>query len=204
MTQEQLTFKWDDELDPFKYHGLDPAKPHLGGYCATPYEQGTYCPAVWARILKDHPDIEFVTDVGSGLGPAAKWFREHGCYAWEVDGTPQDRAWFTQHDYTESPLILHGDLVWSAEFVEHVAPEFEDNFLKTFECHPYVCMTHAKPGDVGYHHVNCQESDYWIRRLGEWGFEYDDEYSKLLRSFCRKDESETRCVRDSLLWFYRE
>ena len=44
-------------------------------------------------------------------------------------------------------------------------------------------MTHAEPGQQGYHHVNCQPADYWISLMRGRGFLFDQaatEYSRKL------------------------
>jgi hypothetical protein len=43
-------------------------------------------------------------------------------------------------------------------------------------------LTHAEPGDVGHHHVNCRPTDYWVRKMNEFGFEFDAAETAFLRS----------------------
>ena len=31
-------------------------------------------------------------------------------------------------------------------------------------------MTHALPGQGGYHHVNCQPASYWVQRIEALGY----------------------------------
>ena len=47
-------------------------------------------------------------------------------------------------------------------------------------------MTHAVPGQEGYHHVNCQLSEYWIKKLQSIGFEYNDNLSKKIKNLTNK------------------
>jgi hypothetical protein len=47
-------------------------------------------------------------------------------------------------------------------------------------------MTHAVIGQDGYHHVNCQNSDYWVDKITDIGFEYNKNLSLHLRSITNK------------------
>ena len=73
------------------------------------------------------------------------------------------------------------DMTWCCEFVEHVEDQYLHNFMKTFNMFDVVAMTHGVPGQPGYHHVNCQESEYWIKLLSDYGFEYLESTSLSLR-----------------------
>jgi hypothetical protein len=65
--------------------------------------------------------------------------------------------------------------------VEHIDSQFLGNLKTTFQAAKLVAMTHAAPGQEGWHHVNCQDAAYWIDRMDEFGFGVDMEYSESLR-----------------------
>ena len=50
-------------------------------------------------------------------------------------------------------------------------------------------MTHAVPGQPGYHHVNCQPSEYWINHLANRGFTVLREESKQIQRLAKADRA---------------
>jgi SAM-dependent methyltransferase len=169
---------------------------HLGGYvpkdAAHPVgDDWTYLPGLWAFLL-ERLKPRTVLDVGCGEGHSTKWFHDHGCEAWGMDGSTEAMAhaafpmgWFILHDL-ERPY--HGriwpDMVWSSEFVEHVDSKFVDNIMNVFSMSTdAVCMTHAFPGQAGHHHVNCQPPEYWISKLEDIGFKLDAELTAESRTY---------------------
>jgi SAM-dependent methyltransferase len=158
----------------------DPAVPHLGGYLKGG-DSGSYNPDLWAWLLR-YRKVRSVIDVGCGEGHAIQWFRDHGCRVLGVEGIEQPDPDIVQHDYTQGPWRTRRkfDLCWSCEFVEHVAPEYEKNFLATFKAAPLLLMTHAT-GSGGHHHVNYQQPGYWIERVEALGFELDRRLTKRTR-----------------------
>lgn len=147
---------------------------HLGG--AMPADPASYYPQLW-DFLHDEFGVKTVLDVGCGEGQALAYFRNHlGCRVLGIDGLPQHDPDVRVHDYTRGPLIFpprRVDLCWSCEFVEHVEERFAEHFLTSFDTTRLLLMTHATPGQIGHHHVNCQPSSYWIEKLEARGFEYD-------------------------------
>ncbi len=80
------------------------------------------------------------------------------------------------------------DLVWSCEVAEHIDPDQVDSYLDTLANGRVVAMTHALPGQVGHHHVNCQPSEYWVERMVTRGYMLSDE-TQILRGVAAKDET---------------
>ena len=163
----------DGLVDSETYRGLsymlDPNLPHLGGSIAggDPY---TYCPATWRYVL-DRFCIRSVLDLGSGCGNASWWFHKHGCQVLAVDGlvdSAGSAAYPTlAHDNTRGPVCTRVDLVYCHEVVEHIEEQYLDHLLRSLMCGRYILMTHAIPGQPGYHHVNCQHPEYWLEHLGK-------------------------------------
>ncbi len=152
---------------------------HMGG-TAIVGDPMTFVPDVWTRLIAKY-DFKSVIDVGSGVGVNAKWFLDHGLDAHAVEGYPDylrnsvlPDGRMIAHDYTTGPYVPPGnfDLGWSSEFVEHVEERFVPNFMATFKKCGHVCITHATPGQGGYHHVNEQPSEYWVKVFADAGFSH--------------------------------
>jgi hypothetical protein len=160
---------------------------HLGGYVPGGGPNTTY-PDLW-RWLVENLGVRSVLDVGCGDGKGAlDAFAALGCDVLGIDGIPQDDERIETHDFATGPWKVRGnriegayDLVWSAEFVEHVDERYVPNFLDTFTAAPLVLMTHAVPGQGGHHHVNCRTEDYWIGALAAIGYRLDASLSATTR-----------------------
>ena len=156
---------------------------HLGGYIEGG-DPATYFPALWDWLV-NWQGVKSVLDVGCGEGIALDYFRSLGCRVLGIEGVEQNRPGeILTHDFTKGPVLPVGprfDLVWSCEFVEHVEAQYEENFLTAFEHGDLVLMTHADPGQSGYHHVNCQPASYWIGRLHDHGFILDGRLTERTR-----------------------
>ena len=150
---------------------------HLGGYIAGG-DPDTFYPELWQWMVKnDDMHVCSVLDVGCGDGATLRAFRKLGCHAEGIEGVEQDDALIYRHDCTTGPWesARHYDLVWCCEFVEHVEEQFIPNFLATFKAGRFVAMTHALPGQAGHHHVNTQNSGYWVERMHAAGFDLRDD-----------------------------
>jgi SAM-dependent methyltransferase len=175
---------------------------HLGGYVRSRHaavrtqealehgDPATWHPRLW-RWAVEILGVRSVLDVGCGEGHAARFFRDLGCRVQGVDGSLQARRdsripdVHVVHDFTRGTYVPGEDfdLVWSAEFVEHVEERSCEHFLRTFEAASRVLMmTFAVPDQPGHHHVNLQEQDYWIDRLEAHGFRYDADRTRATRA----------------------
>ena len=164
-------------------------RDHLGGYVEGG-DPATYFPDLWSWLV-ERIGITSMIDVGCGEGHAMRYFRSLGCTVWGVDGIEQRDPDIVCHDYTDGPWTpeTEVDLVWSCEFVEHVAEAYLPNFLRTFAAAPLVLITHAEPGQGGYHHVNCRTSDYWLGAMASIGYELDLEGTEVTRDLARFNTS---------------
>lgn len=187
-------------------------RDHLGGCILndTVGDINTWCPSLWDNLL-ELTNAKSVIDVGCGVGYSLKYFSDKGLSVFGVDGL-QDvlqhspvRNQIVIHDYTKNPYILDHvvDLAWSCEFVEHIEEQFMENFMKTFDGCRYVAMTHALPGQHGYHHVNCQFPEYWIKAFADRGFRYLESETQMLKG-CIVDKPYGRWVRNSFMLFKNE
>jgi hypothetical protein len=71
--------------------------------------------------------------------------------------------------------------------VEHIEEKFLPNLIKTLQNGKYVAMTHAMPGQDGWHHVNCKGPLYWIDAMEEAGFKLLSRDTKLAREITAKN-----------------
>lgn len=182
-------------------------KSHLGGYIIglTDYgDPNSYSTEVWDWMINN--GIKSIIDIGCGEGHSTKYFIDNGLSTIGIEGginayeNSQIKEHIILHDYIESAFITKNyDAVWCCEFVEHVEEKYMENFLKTFDCANMIFLTHALPNQKGYHHVNCQESDYWINIMKIRGFEYNEKLSIYLRSITNKLH-----VKNSLLVFNKK
>jgi SAM-dependent methyltransferase len=164
---------------------------HLGGSSrpttSTPNgDPQSWCPPVWDALISE--GVKTVLDVGCGCGFSTKYFEDAGCDALGVEADKTALKYFQaskliEHDFTRgcAPLAQEFDLAWCCEVVEHVEDKYERFILDAFAHAKTVAMTHALPGQTGVHHVNCQDSSYWIDRMKGLGYDYDEPTSLKLR-----------------------
>ena len=175
------------------YDGLVPAlseaSPHLGGNI-TVGDPFTYSPLVWDYVI-DRFCITSALDLGSGCGNASFYMHKKGVRVVAVDGFRDNVAVSLypaiQHDLTERAVFTRVDLVHCQEVVEHIEEKYLCNLLDSFASGKYVLMTHALPGQVGHHHVNCQPSEYWIHHLSTRGFRLLAEDTSRIRVLAERD-----------------
>lgn len=180
---------------------------HLGG-C---YEQGdanTTMVDVWGYLLVKYAPAT-VLDLGCGFGHALKWFRENGlCNIIGVEGWDEAieknlvRDAIVKHDFSKgmAPIGTPVDLVWCAEFLEHVDEQHLPNVMAAMRLGRIACVTHGEPGQYGHHHVNCQTTEYWVEKFHAAGFVYLSEETQLLR---RTDRWRATWGRRTLTMFQR-
>lgn len=166
-------------------YGIEKEK-YLGGYIPGG-DKETYAKEIWDWIIQHN--YKSIIDIGCGEGYAVKYFIDNGCDAIGIEGGSNAimnspiKNKIKQHDYTLGPYIPDKkyDAAWCCEFVEHVEQKYENNFLQTFSMCKSIFLTHAIPGQDGYHHVNCQNAIYWIAKMKSIDFIFDENLSTDLR-----------------------
>lgn len=150
---------------------------HLGGCVMADAEHPhgdphSYLPKLWDWLIERF-DLKTVLDVGCGQGHAVKWFRDRGIAACGIEGSlkvirhaeSDAVSHILWHDFTEGPTptpLAPRDLVWCCEFVEHVEEQFIPNYLPILCSGKVLAITHALPGQDGYHRVTCRDDAFWI------------------------------------------
>jgi hypothetical protein len=166
----------------------DPARADLGGNLRHG-DVNTFTPALWKFLIERYA-VSSVLDVGCGEGHAVMQFRRFGVNAHGIDGLRANVARAVTpvalHDLLAGPYFMPVDLVWSCEVAEHILADKVDNFLDTLTNGRVVAMTHALPGQEGYHHVNCQPAEYWIELMAKRGYVITPE-TNLCRQIAAKE-----------------
>jgi SAM-dependent methyltransferase len=175
------------------YAGLHEARsaaaPHLGGNLKEG-DPWSFCPTVWDYVIGRFA-IESVLDIGSGAGHAAAWFHRKGLRVIAVDGLLENvhaSAYpATCHDITVAPVVARVDLVHCQEFVEHIEEQYIGNLLASLTAGRVILMTHALPGQNGYHHVNERPMEYWVGHLHRSGCALLREDTNRVRALASRD-----------------
>jgi hypothetical protein len=165
--------------------------PHLGG-STTVGDPFTYCPSVWDYVISRF-SISSVLDVGSGSGNAALYFHRKGLRTLAVEGlrASMDTSLYPafHHDITQGAVHTRVDLVHCQEVVEHIEEKYLDHLIGTLLTGKIILMTHAVPGQGGHHHVNLQNSEYWIGQMMNAGCNLIVEDTNRIRELVLKDRA---------------
>jgi hypothetical protein len=156
----------------------DPAQNWLGGNIKGGDEM-TYAPKVWDFLI-DSFEPKSILDIGCGEGHLMKYFHDRLIKVSGIDGmqenknnSPEEiRSKIFVHDYVKGSCNYRffPDMVISCEFVEHVESRYMENYILQMISAPVVVFTHALPDQPGYHHVNCQSDEYWIKIIEAFKF----------------------------------
>ena len=136
------------------------------------------------KFLHKKFDVKSMVDVGCGPGGMEELAVKIGIDWTGIEGDESVKKENTiLHDFTKGKIenISSFDLAWSVEFLEHVEEKYMNNYMHVFCKCKYIICTAAPPGWGGTHHVNEQNSEYWIQKFSEHGFSYDEEVTKMAR-----------------------
>lgn len=144
---------------------------HLGGHFG-----GTAMPLRTFDYIVEKYNIKSVVDLGCGPAGMVEYANWKGIYSLGLDGdtTLDHMPYIKFHDFIDGPMNLdqYFDLAWSTEFLEHVEAKYIPNYMPIFQKAQYVFCSAAYPGQGGHHHVNEQESEYWINKFAEYDFTF--------------------------------
>lgn len=157
------------------FYSTSDSVPHLGGNIIGG-DPCTRTPVLWDWLINTY-NVKTVVDIGSGEGHTVKYFIEHGCSAYGIEGMEDNVARSVapviKWDITKGHLCASKvDLVWCCELVEHIDAKYIHCLMHTLTVGSIVAMTHAQPGQEGHHHVNCKPASYWIKLMDAYGFDY--------------------------------
>jgi hypothetical protein len=168
-----------------------PTTPHLGGN-AMEGDPWSFCPSVWNYVINRFA-IHSVLDLGCGRGHAADWFHRQGLKVVAADGLLENVHASIypaiKHDITAGPITTRVDLVHCQEVVEHIEEQYIDNLLLSLSTGRVVLMTHALPGQMGYHHVNERTTDYWVGHMSRFGCDLLQEDTTRVRALAKLDSA---------------
>ena len=156
---------------------------HLGGHSdKTNIDYGAF---EW--IMNTFNPTSFL-DIGCGPGGMIDLALENNLDAFGIDGDftveRNNPSKVLIHDFTQGPAPLDKryDIGWSVEFVEHVYEEHIPDYIKSFQLCDVLIMSFAPIGHGGYHHVNENTEEYWIKTLEDYGFVYHQKFTEDLRN----------------------
>lgn len=204
---------WDsDQFLAAKNNNMNVYEGHLGGYIMAsdnPAPSGldishgdpaTWCPELWLWTMSIL-NVRSVLDMGCAEGHCIEFYSRHGCAVRGVDGSRLAKtrslldARHDVHDFVNGPYESpeRYDLIWCCEFVEHVEERYMPNFLRTFRsAERFIMMCYAAPGQPGWHHVNCQPQEYWVRQLENIGYHYHPAITDCARLVARRGHFKRR------------
>lgn len=184
---EKERIRQEKEINKKEKYMHDDDNPHLGGNFKE-INIATYSPPAYEYLITNF-EINSMLDVGSGIGHAAKWFSNKGVDVTAIEGLEDNVNEAVVPtiliDLTERSFTKDVDLVYCVEVVEHIEEKYLENLLDTLCCGKYLFMTNALPGQTGWHHVNCQPTEYWINHLEKRGYKILEEESKILKELSR-------------------
>jgi len=189
--------------------GMEVDEGHLGGYLKGIAAPGTWCEEIW-DIFIDELGVESMLDIGCGIGYSMQYFHNKNCRVLGIEGSPsalKDHVLpnsVIKHDYTNAPCVPEqkSDLVWSAEFLEHVEEKYLDNFMASFQtAQKFIAVTYATPGQGGHHHVNENTEEYWVEKFSKIGAELDKALTQRARNALPQEGPQGRQFRNKGLIF---
>jgi len=142
---------------------------------------------VFTRVLK----FQSYMDVGCATGDIVGEFQKNGYDAEGIEGSDQAIPYFEAKRIhvldMRIPVNLGRtfDFVSCLEVVEHIEPEYEEQFIDNLIglAHNWLLISAAPPGQGGHYHVNCQPEDYWVDKFRDKGFMKHDIGTSLLKHY---------------------
>jgi cyclopropane fatty-acyl-phospholipid synthase-like methyltransferase len=130
-------------------------------------------------------------DIGCGKGRTSIYFYQNGIKnIISIDGLESNLTELKKyninvicHDYTLGKLCHNYvyDIGWCCEVVEHIEEKYTNNIIHSFLNVKKLFLTHALPGQKGYHHVHCMPEDYWIDILRSYNFQFNKNETEISR-----------------------
>jgi len=150
------------------------------------------------KIIKEFQP-KYVLDVGCGAGQWLDEYRKHNIKTIGIEGS--SNAWEVMSEETKEVVVewdlrdtMH-DEDWSIDFAqsfevaEHIEKEYDDIFLHNLlkDDPDVVLLTAAQPTQNGSHHVNCQEREYWMTKMKNMGYLFNQDLLNKIKSWGEPD-----------------
>jgi len=125
-----------------------------------------------------------VIDFGCGTGYYVEELNKKGYKAIGVDGIYiGDNKDIKILDISEHvDLGIKGNVI-SLEVGEHIPEQKEDIFISNLinHCSNILILSWAVEGQMGIGHINCKNNNYIINKLIDYGFEFSENMTKILK-----------------------
>ena len=142
---------------------------------------------------------KYVLDVGCGSGQWLDEYRKHDVKTKGVEGS--NNAWPAM-SYETKEVVTQWDLrdtiqeedynidfAQSFEVAEHIEEEYADIFLHNLikDDPDTILLTAAPPDQHGFQHVNCQEREYWMTKMKNNGYLFNQDLLSEIKSWDRPE-----------------
>ena len=150
------------------------------------------------KIIKEFQP-KYILDVGCGSGQWLDEYRKHNVKTTGIEGS--SNAWEAMSEETKE-VVVEWDLRdtmyeedWSIDFAqsfevaEHIEEEYADVFLYNLikDDPDVVLLTAAPPDQYGIKHVNCQEREYWMSKMKNMGYLFNQDLLNKIKSWDEPD-----------------
>ena len=149
-----------------------------------------------SKLVKEFQP-KYVLDVGCGSGQWLDEYRKHSVKTKGIEGSIN--AWKTMSEETKEVVIqwdlrdpreqdnqdYNIDFVQSFEVAEHIEEDYANVFIYniTKDDPDVILLTAAPPGQGGHSHVNCQEIEYWMNKMKNKGYIFNQELLNKIKSW---------------------
>jgi len=149
-------------------------------------------------IKKFNP--KYVLDVGCGTGQWLDEYRKYNVITKGIEGS--SNAWHIMSDKTKEVVLKRDlrdkieeedyniDFVQSFEVAEHIEEEYADVFIHNLikDDPDIVLFTAAPPGQHGFQHVNCQEREYWMTKMKNMGYLFNQDLLNEIKGWDKPED----------------
>jgi len=153
-----------------------------------------------------------LVDIGSGCGVYAAAFRELGVEVLAIDGViPPPALSFAPpdeiRDFREDFTNIWGDFdaTFCFEVVEHIPEDSSAVFLSNLSRFAdLLLLSYAPPHQGGTGHFNEQPKRYWVKRLAELGFAYDQKSTGTILEHFKNNKTPYMWMTENICVFRRK
>ena len=143
---------------------------------------------------------KYVLDVGCGSGQWLDEYRRHNILTKGIEGS--SNAWPIMSDETKEVVLKRDlrdkieeedyniDFVQSFEVAEHIEKEYADVFIYNLikDDPDIVLLTAAPPEQHGFQHVNCQEREYWMKKMKDKDYFFNQDLLNDIKDWGTPDD----------------